>query len=406
MKNIKVNASLLKDINRKKILSLIEDTEQISRVEVKQILGKDGKTVTNITNSLIEDGLLSSIGYSTFTGGRRRELLTINPNFGYLIGIDLGINYIRGIVTDFKYNVLLKEKIPISPDEPQKSLLSKISKTLKFLVQGAKIPKDKLLGIGFVANGFYDRVTGEWILSVNNYDWKNVPIRDYLSAQYDVPIFLEDSTRSMALAEKYFGIAKKSKNYIFLDIGVGVGCGIIQNNRLYRGASNVAGELGHTIIVPNGKVCSCGRKGCLETVSAGWAIIKEIKERIKNGSKTLIYDLCDGDLDKLETDMIVEAFIKGDKLVIDVMDSASEYLSIGIANLINLFNPESIIFGGQFATLGDNYLTTLKDKLKKYTLPISFKNVKIFASSLDNNAAVLGAITLVRDPYFYINIGN
>ncbi len=402
MKNIKVNSTLLKDLNRKKILRVIGEVGSISRVEVKTLLGKDGKTVTNITNGLIDDGLITSCGYSSYTGGRRRELLTLNPDYGYLVGIHLGVHFIRGIITDFKYKVLTEEIIPISPDESKTSLIQKIKKTLDFLIKNSSIPVNKLLGIGFVANGFYNHETGEWLLSVNNLNWKNVPIKKILLEQYDVPIYLEDSTNAMTITEKFFGRVKNKKNFIYLDLGVGIGCGIIYNDRLFRGATNIAGELGHTIVVPNGELCSCGNRGCLETVASGWAINKEIRKKIESGEKTLITDLCQNDLEKLEADMVFNAFNNGDKLANEVLESASDYLSIGIANLINLFNPESIVFGGHFATLGDFYLVKLKNKIQKYAMPKSFNDTNIVISSLDDNAAVLGATSLVRDSYFYI----
>ncbi len=403
MKNAKINSTLLKKMNRKIVLSVIQESEKLSRVEIKNNLQKDGKTVTNITDGLLQDGFIISDGYSSYTGGRRRELLTLNPDYGYVIGIHLGVNYLRGIIVDFNNKVLLTEKIPISPTESKSSLILRIRKTLDFLIKRKNIPTDKLLGIGFVANGFYDRSTGEWINAVNNLNWKNVPIKKILSEQYDVPIYLEDSSRAMALGEKSFGKARNKKNYIYLDLGLGIGCGIIINDRLFRGASNIGGEFGHTIVVPNGELCSCGNRGCLETVSSGWALIKKIKEKITSGVKTQITDLCDGDLDKLDTDMIFQAFQNGDKLATEELELSTDYLSIAIVNLINLFNPESVVFGGHFATLGDLYLTTLKNKIQKYSSPISTNNINKTTSSIGDDAAVLGATTLVRSPYFQIS---
>ncbi len=403
MKNTKINSTLLKNINRKKVLSIIEKGENISRVEIKNLLKKDGKTVTNITNGLIQDNFLMSSGYSPHTGGRRRELLKLNPDYGYIIGIHLGVNYVRGILIDFSNQVLLREKIPVSPTESKSSLILKIQKAIEFLIRSKSIPLNKLLGIGFVANGFYNRATGEWINAVNNLNWKNVPIKKILSEQFDVPIYLEDCSRAMALGEKYFGQAQDDNNYIYLDLGLGIGCGIIINDFLFRGSSNIAGEFGHTIVDPNGKLCSCGNHGCLETISSGWALIKRIKEKIESGVKTQITDLCDGDLNKLDTDMIFQAFLDGDNLASEELMIATDYLSVAIVNLINLFNPESIVFGGHFATWGENYITQLKIKIAKNISPISTTKIKYIISSLGDEAAVLGATTLLRSQYFQIN---
>ncbi len=403
MINTKANSALLKDVNRKKILKVIEETGRLSRVEIKNILKIDGKTVTNIANGLIADGLLVSTGDSSYTGGRRRDLLTLNSEYGYLIGIHLGVYFIRGILTDFKYNIVAEIKTPITPKESKVNLISKIKKTLQFLAQNKNIKKEKILGIGFAANGFYNFETGWWIDSVNNMHWKNVEIKKILKEQLDVPIYLENSSRVMTLAEERFGGAKKKENFIYIELGEGIGCGIIISGRLYRGANSIAGELGHTIVVPNGQLCSCGNRGCLETVASGWAINKLIKEKISDGAKSEIIKFCDDNLDNINTDMVFKAFRNGDKLATEVLEMATDYLSIGIANLVNLFNPNSIFMGGHFATLGSSYLTKTKDKIKKYTMPLVFRNVEILTTSLDNSAAVMGVTTLVRDPYFYID---
>lgn len=402
MKNVEINSTLLKNINRKKILALFEEQDNLSRVEIRQILKKDGKTVTNITDSLIKDGLIISKGLSSFTGGRRRELLTINPDYGYIIGIDLSINYLRGIITNFRKEILLSEKIPISPTESKSSLILKVQKTLEFLLNGRNIDNSKILGIGFVANGFYDNLTGEWLNSANNLNWKDVPIKKILIEKCNVPIYLESCTRAMTLGEKHFGHAKNKKNYIYIDLSTGIGCGIMHNNRLYKGASNMSGELGHTVVVPDGELCTCGNFGCLETVSSGWALNNKVKKEILRGVKSQIADLCDGDLEKLETDMIFKAFADGDSLAIKEIDQANDYLSIAIGNLINLLNPELIIFGGHLANLGDLYTTILKNKIKKYVFKRSFNKTVFETSSLGDDAAVLGATTLARNPFFHI----
>jgi len=403
MPNTKVNSTLLKNVNRKKILHVIDEADRISRVEIKNVLKKNGKTVTNIINSLIDDDMVISVGSSHFTGGRRREILSINPEYGYLAGIHLGVHTLRGVITDFKYNILAEEKIAISPDESAESLIQKIKKTLHFLIKHNKIEKNKILKIGFIANGLYNDKTGEWIVSVNNPNWKNIPIRKILSDIYNVPIHLENNSRAMALWEKSSGSAKNKKNFIYVNLSMGISCVVINNERIYRGMKNKAGEFGHTIVVPNGELCSCGNRGCLETVASGWAITKIIKNEIKGGAKTEITDLCNGNLDDLEINMVFRAFSKGDKLAVEVLETASSYLGIAIANLINLFDPESVILGGYFAAMSDLFMEKLKSTIKKYAQPLSFDEVKILPSSLDDNAVVLGAITLVRDTYFHLN---
>jgi N-acetylglucosamine repressor len=402
MKTTKVNQSLLKEINRKKVLRVVYDKGQSSRAEIKHLIRQDGKTVTNIANSLLKDGLVTANGYSSFTGGRRRELLILNPDYGYIIGIHLDINFLIGIVTDFRSKVLLRERIPISPTELKSSLISKIRKTIDFLINKGKIPQEKILGIGFVASGFYDQDTGRWLLSANNLHWKDVPIVHILSQQCQRPIYLEDCSRALALGEKWFGSAKKKENFICVDIGAGIGCAIFQGNRLYKGSSNFAGEIGHTVVVPEGELCSCGKRGCLETLASGWALEKQMKQRIAKGEKTLVRGLCKGDPDAIDADMIFHAAHDGDRLAMDLLDTASKYLGMGIANLVNILNPELMIFSGHFSTMEDFSLLSLKEKIRQYALPEAFGSLELVTSGLGDDAAVLGATTLVLDRLFHI----
>lgn len=401
-KRTKVNQSYLKEVNRKKILHVVYEKGQSSRAEIKHLIKQDGKTVTNIANSLIKDGLLIAGGYSSFTGGRRREILIMNPDYGYIIGIHLDINFLIGIVTNFQSKVLLRERIPISPSETKANLVSKIRKTVDFLIKKANIPPKKLLGVGFVASGFYDQAEGKWLVSVNNLHWKDVPIVSMLSQQVDCPIRLEDCSRALGLGEKWFGIAKQEENFICLDIGAGIGCAIVQNGRLYKGAFNFAGEIGHTIVVPEGDLCSCGNKGCLETVASGWALAKRARSRLSKGEKSLLRELCHDDVAALDADMIFRAAHNGDKMAMDLLESASKYLGIAIANLVNLLNPELIILSGHFSSIEDFSLLSLIDKVRRYAMPESFNRVKIVTSPLGDDAAALGATTLILDSIFHI----
>jgi N-acetylglucosamine repressor len=402
VKRTKVNQGLLKEINRKKILRVIHERGHSSRAEIRHLIKQDGKTVTNIANGLIKDGLLTSSGYSSFTGGRRRELLIMNPGYGYIIGIHLDINFLIGIVTDFQSKVLLRERIPVSPTETKANLVSKIRKTISFLISKGNIPQDKILGIGFVASGFYDQELGKWLVSVNNLYWRDVPIVSILSQHCACPIHLEDCSRALALGEKWFGVAKNEENFICLDIGAGIGCGIFQKNRLYKGSSNFAGEIGHTIVVPDGEPCSCGNRGCLETVASGWALVKQVKCRISKGEQTLVRESCNGDIDTIDADMIFHAAHNGDKVATDLLNVASKYLGIGIANLINLLNPEIIVLSGHFSSIEDFSMLSLKDKIRQYAMSESFEKTRIVTSLLGDDAAVMGATTLILDQIFHI----
>ena len=218
-------------------------------------------------------------------------------------------------------------------------------------------------------------------------------------------VSVDDSSRMAALAEHWCGLARKVENFIFVNVGVGMGSGIFTNGQLYRGSRGTAGELGHTTIDENGPRCQCGNRGCLETLVCGPAIVRRARERLEEGVVSLVNKMSGGDFAKITPELIAEAARKGDKLAFNIMEKTGQYLGTGIANAVNLFNPELVIIGAGISRAGDLFLDAVKRTVKARALHTASTSVDIKLSELGDTTAAQGTAILVLKSIFksYVN---
>lgn len=375
-----VNHQLVKIQNRNLILKLIYERGSISRQEISRIIGLTPATVTNITGELLDEGFIMELpSFEEKSGSGRKAIpLAINPSSGYVIGVDIGPRVIRiaksnllghlSNIETFQYDSQVREDI------------------LEMLIEKLQVMKEdhNILGIGIGIPGLVDSVSGELKFSPN-LGWKNLklakPIRDALN----LPVILENNVKAMALGEKWFGIGKKSNNFALVYVSLGIGAGIIIDGRIYRGANNGAGELGHTIVSENGEVCNCGKRGCLETFASARAIVKRFKG-------------IPGDEDT-DINEIRVALEKGDIKALEIVEKAGYYLGVGISNLVNMFDPEMIILSGRVVRLGRALLEPMKKALESRLFSADKVNIEI--SQLGKEIGLYGASALALQKFFY-----
>ena len=287
-----------------------------------------------------------------------------------IIGIDLGGTKIAGVLSTPSGKVLMEINIPTEASKGKKQVIANIKKVIYTLIQSKKV-KLKAIGIGAPGPIHYEK--GIVIEAPNLPGWKKVHLRDILEKEFKVPIFVDNDANCAALAEAWFGAGKFAKHFIYMTVSTGIGGGIIINKSLYRGAIGAAGEFGHMIINSNGPKCACGNNGCLEALASGTAMKK------KTGTAAIGIEL---------------AARQGDKAAIATIEETAEYLAIGIANLVNIFNPEMVVIGGGLSNMREKLLGPVKRQFKKHALSLPAKSVKIVRAKLKNNAGVLGAVAL------------
>ena len=389
MKTLTCDHRLMREINRLRALNLLREKGPLSRTELAREAGLDAKTITNVTSDLIASKLIVSDSYQDSGGGRPAELLNLNSSLKYSLGIYAGAREIRGVLIDLKGGVVREEAKAIKEPQNLKTMLALVRSMSRALI-GA-IPSSKLLGLGFVFPGITNSRRETVIQSSNLTYLEGVNIKKTLKRIFKIPVEIEDSSRAMALGEKWFGRAKDIDNFVFIDLGVGIGCAIVSQGRLHYGVSLSAGELGHTVVEINGLVCRCGHRGCLETIASTRRIVEETG---KISGASLGFE----EILKLNRD--------GNKNIQKIITEAGYYIGVGVSNLVNILNPSHIIIGGELSLAGDNLFKSIDTAMKEYSVSSSYKAVKVIPASLGEKGGALGAATLILKKIFELKEFN
>ena len=309
----------------------------------------------------------------------------------YAIGIDLGgTKVLTGLINKATGEVVYSVKKKTKKDKGPTKILEKIIETVNELLAENKGIKIDSIGIG--AAGQVDREKGI-LLSAPNLDCFNVKIKEIIEKEFDIPTFIGNDVEIATLGEMKFGAGKGYKNLVCVFVGTGVGSGIVRDGELYTGATGTAGEIGHIVVDYGGRQCGCGAMGCLEAYASRSAIEKRITGALKKGRNSLILDYME-DGSSMTSGMIKKALEKGDELVTQALDEASEYLSAGLASIINFINPELIILGGGLIDAIDYFYSKTILKAHVKALPTPASKIEFKKAQLGDFSGVIGAAFL------------
>lgn len=322
--------------------------------------------------------------------------MTVSEYKELVLGVDLGGTKIATALATAQGKILARGysliPTPAHPDAVIDSIFATIEKT----ISASKL-KPQLLGIGVAAAGIVDSDTGKVIFSPNLSGWHDVPLRDAIQQKFGISTYLGNDATLAALGEWCFGVKKKVANLIYITVSTGIGGGIIADGKLYTGSRGVAGEIGHMTIDVNGPRCNCGNIGCWETLASGTALAREAVKQITKGVSTSIVNLVDGDMSKIDAKVVFLAAKQGDELAKELISQLAFYFGVGLANLVNIFNPELILIGGGVAKMGDLLLQPAIKVVKERAFSTSAATVEIKPALLGDDSGVLGAVALVLE---------
>ena len=379
------NMKLMKRMNRARILSLLRDGRVLSRVRLKELTGLDGTTVTNLTRDLLKKRMLLSRGYERSTGGRRPQLLALNPEWKLAIGVYLGPRRVRGVLADLRGGVKETVEAAVGANASKGWISRTIKELASSLREGAGT--SRILGGGLAVTGMLDAERRTIVQSAFFPALAGADLRGLIEDQIEARVEMEVSSRCLALAEQRFGIARGLGNFVLLELGRGVGCAIVAEGRLHRGASAGAGELGHTVVVEDGERCPCGHRGCLETVASVGALERVARERLRRR--------------ELSFDDIVGLADAGDDGVMEIVQQAGSYVGTAASHIVNILNPSHIVVGGELERLGTPLLEGIDASLKAHSMPVSYDAVDIRPAEFrEDMGAALGAAALIIDKVF------
>jgi glucokinase-like ROK family protein len=386
--------SLVREINLSIILNCLRETSPLSRAKMAEITGLNKTTVSSLVRELIARQFVREIGFDSSGGGRPAVMLELDPDAGCIIGMEIGVDFILAILTDFKAQVLWRHREDTDQAEGQEAILAKALDIVRQALAVGESTQSPVLGIGVGLPGLVDVSSGT-LLFAPNLKWHDVPLRDIFSRKLDVPAFVDNDANVAALGERYFGAARHSKDFIYLSTGVGLGGGIVLDGQLYRGIGGYAGEIGHMTVTSDGERCNCGNLGCWETLVSQMALFSRVRKAVEAGNASRVSQLVKGRPERISIPIIVKAAEEGDEVARQALEETGVYLGIGIANLINAFNPELVIFGGVMSLASNYLLPAIERTLEGRSLAWPRQMVRVRASSYGPDACVMGGVALV-----------
>ena len=350
-------------------------------------------TITKLVQELVDENIVTDLGKVETPGGRRPNVFGLANSAIYFAGINVGRDNMTYMITDLQNNII-KEQMDRDfelVDRPQ--CLERICTNIASFIDNCGVNRDKILGVGVSIVG---RVNSETGRSYKYFTSSEQSLRDLIEERIGIRVLLENDTRARCYAEYTSGKSKDESNVLYLHMGRGVAIGIVVNGQLYYGKSGFAGEFGHIPFFDNEIICSCGKKGCLETEVSGVAIEEKILQLIDKGVNTILREKYDRH-EAIHIDDIIAAAKNDDNLSIELIEEAGEKVGKAIAFLINTFNPETVIVGGNLAAAGDYIMLPLKSATNKYSLNLVYKDTKFRLSKMSETANAWGSAMLIRN---------
>jgi glucokinase len=318
------------------------------------------------------------------------------PAQRYIIGVDLGgTNIVVGAMTADGSTQHAMHTVPtraeLGADAVVERIVQLAERVIAETMATAGIPRTAFLGVGIGSPGPLDREKG-LVIFTPNLGWRNFPLRDRVADGLRLPATLDNDANCATLGEWWIGAATGAKHVVGLTIGTGIGGGLILNGKLYHGVSDVAGELGHITIDSTGRKCGCGNYGCLEAYASGPAIAQRAREALQGGEISIMPSLVDGDLSRLTAATVFDASKQGDELAGHVVRDTAKFLGIGVANFLNIFNPEVVVIAGGVTQAGEALFEPLRAEARRRAFAPAVDACRIVPGALHGNAGVVGAV--------------
>ncbi|HLR53034.1 MAG TPA: ROK family transcriptional regulator [Candidatus Avamphibacillus sp.] len=381
------NQYVVKKQNQSLVLDVIRKEFPISRADISNITGLNKGTVSSLVTDLINKELIYESGPGKSSGGRRPVMLLFNKLAGFSIGIDLGVNYLLGVLTDLEGNIYNEEYVELRQLRDHE-LINHLFHMIDSLINKAPDSPYGIIGMGIGVPGIVNKY-GK-VLLAPNLGWKDVDLKKLLKEKYQIPIVIENEANMGAYGEKKLGVGKASKNIIYVSIGIGIGVGLILNGELYKGNNGFSGEIGHMTINYNGDRCRCGNVGCWELYASEQALIKKAKHLGINHTTK----------EELSLDTLLSLAEEGNEKIINLFQEIGSHIAIGLNNIINTFNPEQIIIGNRITSAEQWIREPLKNKIRDQAMHFNQKDLSIDFAKLTSHSAALGAVSFTIENFF------
>ncbi len=380
--------------NKIKVLQLIRNEKEITRAEIIRLSGLSAPTVTRIVENLVQLKLIQTDGIGSSVGGRPPQLIRFQSKENYVIGIDLGATYIRSALSNLDGEFIFEIHVSTNLKKGFDGIMEQVGELIEKLSERARQKSLTLWGIGIAVCGMVNKKSG--IVEYSPiFGWKNVNLQKALAKYTNLKIALGNVTHLIALGELLYGVGKDYKNFISINLGYGIGSGIIIDGKLFGGVDGIAGEIGHIVVDKHSKRQGLeGITGTLEAVASGYGLADIARERAGSDPESILYPIIREDIDAKK---VFDAAKNGDRLANEIIDEVAGFLSIGIDTLIKLFNTECIVLSGGLVQNGDVLTEKIRTEVKNYSMSAISRSVPIVTSGFGENAALMGSFSLILE---------
>ncbi|HAL82293.1 MAG TPA: sugar kinase [Mucilaginibacter sp.] len=377
------------------IIKCLYFDKAMSCAELSELFDKSIPSIAKALNELIEEGFVVEQGYAPSSGGRRPLMYAINASAMYILAIAMDqlstriqlVDLLNHPVSDF---VMFELKLSNNADA-----LDQLAENINKYINNSGVARDKIAGIGIGMPGFINPIKGI------NYTYLNAgdkSLTQYISDETRLPVYIDNDSSLTALAEQKFGIAKSQKEVMVINLGWGIGLGMIINGEIFRGRNGFAGEFSHIPLSEDGALCACGKRGCLEAEASMLVVSKKATEGIEQGRVTSLKQI-DEAHSKQMGDAIMEAANKGDQFAIELFSDAGYKIGKALAILIHIMNPQAIVLSGRGAKVGKILMAPIQQALHKYCIPRLSRGTELLISELGFDAELIGASVLVMENF-------
>jgi N-acetylglucosamine repressor len=375
----------------------------VSRSDVHEYTDLQQSEISRLVRDLLQERRLVEAGRADNPLGRKQVLLRFNEEHSFVAGVGFDDESVLASVMNLhprvKTEVRETTELRKGPDGLVDQLVSCTQKAL----QQASIDPASLVGIGVAGSGLVDTRRGEFLMSSTVDFFKDVPLQRIFEDQFGVPTVLENLTRAKTVSERRLGAGNMADDMVFIEYGrTGIGAGVMIDGQLMHGAGFAAGEFGHTHMTADGPACKCGSFGCLEAVAGAAALEAKMRRAIAEGAASEVSALAKGEANQITGWMILEAARQGDKTSLALVEQVGTYLGLGLANLVNLFNPSVLVVDQRLSLAGDGILDLLRRVVSRQALRHATQDLAIRFGSLGNEAVVLGVGSIVLEKHFEI----
>lgn len=392
-----VDHTRMHEMNIALILQTLRLQAPVSRARLATITGLNKATISSMVRKLLANGFIREIGINSDTAeiGRPAINLELAPEAGYIIGAEIGVDFVSVVVTNFVLEPVFRRHERTTHLRSADAIMLRLMALLRDSYEQAVALGRPVFGIGLGVPGLVDMTRG-MLLFAPNLGWRDVPLRDWLTRAFSVPIYVANEANMAALGESYFGAGQQSDPLLFVSSGVGLGGGIVLNGQLSAGANGFAAEFGHMMIDPGGVQCNCGQRGCWETVATQRALFRYVQREVDAGQPSMLVTLSNNNLSRLTVSHVVKAARSGDSVALHALEETGRWIGRGIANLLYAINPQCVVIGGPLSAAHEYMFPVIEEEVQRLVMEWVREDVQIVLASYGPESAVMGAAAMVH----------